>query len=109
LVATDVASRGLHINNISHVYNYDLPRTPDDYVHRIGRTARAGAKGNAITFVTPQDSRDFNLISRNIGRHITYTQPPGFARIIPTDNPPQPFKQHTHNKTNYPFWKHRRR
>ncbi|MBI4016370.1 MAG: DEAD/DEAH box helicase [Candidatus Aenigmarchaeota archaeon] len=109
LVATDVASRGLHINNISHVYNYDLPRTPDDYVHRIGRTARAGAKGNAITFVTPQDSRDFNLISRNIGRHITYTQPPEFVKVTPDANPTQPFKQHTHNKTNYPFWKHRRR
>ena len=108
LVATDVASRGLHIDNISHVYNYDLPRTPDDYVHRIGRTARAGAKGDAITFVTPQDSRDFNHITRDIRRHIEYTPPPEFTRIALAIHP-QPFKHQKNNKTGYPFWKHKRR
>lgn len=51
LVATDVAARGLHIDGVSHVYNYDLPEDPEDYVHRIGRTARAGAEGDAISFV----------------------------------------------------------
>jgi len=51
LVATDVAARGLHINGVSHVYNYDLPDDREDYVHRIGRTARAGAEGDAISFV----------------------------------------------------------
>ncbi|MDT8440580.1 MAG: DEAD/DEAH box helicase [Desulfuromonadales bacterium] len=50
LVATDVASRGLHIDDVSHVVNYDLPQDPEDYVHRIGRTARAGARGKAISF-----------------------------------------------------------
>lgn len=50
LIATDVASRGLHIEGVSHVINYDLPQDPEDYVHRIGRTARAGAEGNAISF-----------------------------------------------------------
>jgi ATP-dependent RNA helicase RhlB len=49
LVATDVASRGLHIDNVTHVINYDLPQDPEDYVHRIGRTARAGAEGRAIS------------------------------------------------------------
>jgi len=49
LIATDVASRGLHVDDITHVINYDLPQDPEDYVHRIGRTARAGAKGTAIT------------------------------------------------------------
>jgi ATP-dependent RNA helicase RhlB len=49
LVATDVASRGLHVEDISHVFNYDIPQDPQDYVHRIGRTARAGASGKAIT------------------------------------------------------------
>lgn len=83
LVATDVASRGLHIDNISHVYNYDLPQTPDDYVHRIGRTARAGAKGEAITFVTSQDVGDFKRILREIGRQIPSTQLPTFEKIIP--------------------------
>ena len=51
LVATDVAARGLHIDGVSHVYNYDLPDDREDYVHRIGRTARAGAEGDAISFV----------------------------------------------------------
>jgi len=50
LVATDVAARGLHIPDVSHVFNYDLPQDPEDYVHRIGRTARAGAAGDAISF-----------------------------------------------------------
>ena len=50
LIATDVASRGLHIPNVEYVINYDLPQDAEDYVHRIGRTARAGSKGNAISF-----------------------------------------------------------
>ena len=50
LIGTDVASRGLHIPDVSHVFNYDLPQDPEDYVHRIGRTARAGAEGDAISF-----------------------------------------------------------
>jgi ATP-dependent RNA helicase RhlB len=50
LVATDVAARGLHIPDVSHVFNYDLPQDPEDYVHRIGRTARAGAAGDAVSF-----------------------------------------------------------
>ena len=52
LVATDVASRGLHVDDISHVFNYDVPSDPEDYVHRIGRTARAGASGKAITLAS---------------------------------------------------------
>ena len=51
LVATDVASRGLDVDNISHVINYDMPQSYDDYIHRIGRTGRAGKKGFALTFV----------------------------------------------------------
>ncbi len=58
LVATDVASRGLDVKHVSHVFNYNIPSVPDDYVHRIGRTARAGASGKAITLVEPED-RDF--------------------------------------------------
>ena len=50
LIGTDVASRGLHVPGVSHVFNYDLPQDPEDYVHRIGRTARAGATGDAISF-----------------------------------------------------------
>ena len=51
LLATDIASRGLDINNVTHVINYDLPESYDDYVHRIGRTARAGKTGTALTFI----------------------------------------------------------
>ncbi len=64
LVATDVASRGLDIPHIEHVINYDLPQNPEDYVHRIGRTARAGAEGQAICFLTPQDGRNWGAIQR---------------------------------------------
>ena len=64
LVATDVASRGLDIPHIEHVINYDLPESPEDYVHRIGRTGRAGAEGFALCFVTPSDKHKWNAISR---------------------------------------------
>lgn len=60
LIASDVAARGLHIENVSHVVNYDIPRNPKDYIHRIGRTGRAGKTGKAITFIT-EDER--NLLS----------------------------------------------
>jgi ATP-dependent RNA helicase DeaD len=58
LVATDVAARGLDINDVSHVFNYDLPREHENYIHRIGRTGRAGKRGKAITFITPKETRD---------------------------------------------------
>ena len=64
LVATDVASRGLDIPHIEHVINYDLPQCAEDYIHRIGRTARAGAKGAALNLVTPSDRNKWNAIDR---------------------------------------------
>ncbi|MGZ9107200.1 MAG: DEAD/DEAH box helicase [Micavibrio sp.] len=64
LVATDVASRGLDIPHIEHVINYDLPQVAEDYIHRIGRTARAGAEGNAMCFVLPSDGGKWNAINR---------------------------------------------
>ena len=66
LVATDVAARGLDIPLIQHVINYDLPQVPEDYVHRIGRTARAGSEGSALTFLTQNDRLMWNAISRLI-------------------------------------------
>jgi ATP-dependent RNA helicase DeaD len=65
LVATDVAARGLDITGVSHVVNYDIPNSPDVYVHRIGRTGRAGEAGRAITLITPRQRRDLEAIERH--------------------------------------------
>ncbi|MBU0899098.1 MAG: DEAD/DEAH box helicase [Nanoarchaeota archaeon] len=62
LVCTDVAARGLHISNVSHIYNYELPGDPNDYVHRIGRTARAGEEGSVINLLSNEDHRNFRMI-----------------------------------------------
>jgi ATP-dependent RNA helicase RhlB len=70
LVATDVASRGLHIPDVSHVYNWDLPQDPEDYVHRIGRTARAGASGRAISLVDEASAFSLEGVERFIGQRI---------------------------------------
>ena len=67
LVATDVAARGLDIPHIAHVINYDMPQMPEDYIHRIGRTARAGAEGEAVSFLTGADSAKWRAIQRLIG------------------------------------------
>ena len=66
LVATDVAARGIDVQNIAHVVNYDLPNASDDFVHRIGRTGRAGAKGVATTFVMPQERSDARKLEREL-------------------------------------------
>jgi ATP-dependent RNA helicase RhlE len=70
LVATDIASRGIDVRNIGVVVNYDLPENPDDYVHRIGRTGRAGENGVAITLATPDQSKEIRLIERAIRSQI---------------------------------------
>lgn len=74
LVATDIASRGLDINDVSHVINFDIPSDPDDYIHRVGRTARAKKEGEAITFVTPRDTVQLQAIEKVIQRKITLEQ-----------------------------------
>jgi ATP-dependent RNA helicase DeaD len=71
LVATDVAARGLDISTVTHVINYDVPTSPDVYVHRIGRTGRVGRSGRAITFVEPRQKRELAAIERHIGTEIT--------------------------------------
>jgi len=68
LVATDIAARGIDVTEIAHVVNYDLPQSSDDYIHRIGRTGRAGAKGQAVSFVTPEDRQQWKEISRLLER-----------------------------------------
>lgn len=70
LVATDVAARGIDIPEIRHVYNFDLPNVPDNYVHRIGRTARAGAHGHAVAFCAPAEMSELKAIEKTMGRSI---------------------------------------
>ena len=81
LVATDVAARGLDIKNISHVYNYDVPGSPKDYVHRIGRTARAGEGGDAVTMLTPRDHDNFRSIRHDEDLNIEVKHPPQFEML----------------------------
>ena len=75
VVATDVAGRGIHVEGISHVINYDLPEDPEDYVHRIGRTGRAGASGISISFVSEDDAFDLPPIGELLGDDIKCTLP----------------------------------
>ena len=70
MVASDVAARGLDVKGVSHVFNYDTPWHPDDYVHRIGRTGRAGAKGRAFTFVTDEDAEAIDNVEKLTGHKI---------------------------------------
>ena len=82
LVATDVAARGLDIDNITHVVNYDIPQDPESYVHRIGRTGRAGNKGVAMTFITPREYRQLKLIERTAKTKIQRKQLPSPASVL---------------------------
>ncbi|MDP2736114.1 MAG: DEAD/DEAH box helicase [bacterium] len=80
LVATDIASRGIDVIGIEVVVNYDLPSTSEDYVHRIGRTARAGAQGHAVTFAMPQEQREVRSIERLIRKSLPVTQLPDLPK-----------------------------
>jgi ATP-dependent RNA helicase RhlE len=78
LVATDIAARGIDVDGISHVINFDFPMHPEDYVHRIGRTGRAHAVGDAISFVAPEDHTALRALERFIGRGIVRKRAEGF-------------------------------
>ena len=84
LVATNIAARGLDVEGISHVINYNVPEHAEDYVHRIGRTARAEADGDAITLVTPDDEALIHRIEYLLGRKIERKTLPGFDYNVPT-------------------------
>lgn len=79
LVATDIAARGLDVDAVSHVINYDVPHAPEDYVHRVGRTGRAGNRGKAITIVTPVDELSMRAIERLTGQRVERIVPEGFG------------------------------
>jgi ATP-dependent RNA helicase RhlE len=78
LVATDVAARGIDVAELGHVVNFDVPAAPEDYVHRVGRTARAGATGDAFTFVAPGEEAELGRIERAVGRRIPRVMMPDF-------------------------------
>ncbi|HVT60274.1 MAG TPA: DEAD/DEAH box helicase [Thermoanaerobaculia bacterium] len=78
LVATDIAARGIDVEALSHVINFDVPNVPDDYIHRVGRTARAEATGDAFTLVAPQEQGELVAIERAIGRRLPQLTLPGF-------------------------------
>ena len=96
LVATDIAARGIDVDGISHVVNYDFPMHSEDYVHRIGRTGRAHAVGDAISFVTPEDYGELRALERFIGRGIVRKKAEGFnySAAAPAFNPADEEKRH---------------
>jgi ATP-dependent RNA helicase RhlE len=78
LVATDIVARGIDVEALEHVVNFDVPAAPDDYIHRVGRTARAGATGDAYTLISPEEERDARDIERVVGRRIERRTLDGF-------------------------------
>ncbi len=89
LVATEVAARGLDIKELPWVVNYDLPNVPEDYVHRIGRTARAGATGGAVSLVSPEEAGLLRTIERLLKRALPIAETPRFEIVAANTAPPQ--------------------
>ncbi|MGE0159940.1 MAG: DEAD/DEAH box helicase [Gemmatimonadales bacterium] len=88
LVATDIAARGIDVEALGHVVNFDVPVVPEDYVHRVGRTARAGATGEAYTLAAPEESADVARIERAIGSKLPRARLEGFAYETALDDAP---------------------
>ena len=78
LVATDIAARGIDVEELGHVVNFDVPKVPEDYIHRVGRTARAEATGDAFTFVSPEEEGDLRSIERAVGKRLPRVTLPDF-------------------------------
>ncbi|MDD5473965.1 MAG: DEAD/DEAH box helicase [Candidatus Methanoperedens sp.] len=97
LVCTDVAARGLDISGVSHVYNYDIPRESKQYIHRIGRTARAGAEGKAINILSRNDYDNFSAVLKEYDVEITEEIVPAFERVA-IRQPERRMSQHNMNK-----------
>ena len=88
LVATDVAARGIHVDGIAHVVNYDLPQAAEDFIHRVGRTGRAGSQGVATTFATSAERSEIRNIERTLKLKLTKREvPQGIAREDKTTTP----------------------
>ncbi|RAS76288.1 helicase-related protein, partial [Priestia endophytica] len=82
MVATDVAARGLDITGVSHVYNFDIPQDPESYVHRIGRTGRAGTKGLAVTFITTRERHHLKVIEDVTKTNMSRQSPPTSSEVM---------------------------
>jgi len=113
LVATDVAARGIDVEGISHVVNYDIPSFPEDYIHRIGRTGRAAATGDAITFVSHDEVDEMKKIERFTSRHFELKKLPGFDYSKPAETAPavpaqRPPKHRAQRSSRHPRRHHRR-
>ena len=87
LVATDIAARGIDVEALSHVVNFDVPNSPEDYVHRVGRTARAGLTGDAFLFVSPEEESQVARIERAIGKRIPRVTLAGFDYATAVERP----------------------
>ena len=92
LIATDLAARGLDVSAVTHIINYDLPQDPEVYVHRIGRTARMGARGTAVTFVTSEQGRELTTIEMLINREVPVQTIDGFVSKPRSQEPAAPAK-----------------
>jgi superfamily II DNA/RNA helicase len=109
LVCSDVAARGLDVQGMSHVFNWDVPNHPEDYVHRIGRTGRANATGRAFTFSTPNDFKAVALIQKLIGKTINvfnlgdeFTPPPQTEDTADLEPTERTHKKHYEPRRNRP-------
>jgi ATP-dependent RNA helicase RhlE len=128
LVATDIAARGIDVEGISHVVNYDVPAFAEDYLHRIGRTGRATAKGDAITFVARDEEKYVRQIEKFIGKRLKYEKCEGFVPAAPeqkSEQEHQPQRAHSHHqgqgqgqghkkrssnagKRDFPYWRRKK-
>jgi ATP-dependent RNA helicase RhlE len=93
LVATDIAARGIDVEALGHVVNFDVPAVPDDYIHRVGRTARAEATGDAFTFVSPEEESDLQAIEKAVGKRLPRVTLPGFDYSARADSLEVPLAQ----------------
>ena len=94
LIATDIAARGIDVEELGHVVNFDVPQAPDDYIHRVGRTGRAEATGDAFTFVAPDEESDLRDIEKAIGRRLPRVTVPDFDyTAVPADRFEVPIAQ----------------
>lgn len=109
LIATDIAARGLDVDAVSHVINYDVPAAPEDYVHRIGRTGRAGNQGKAITIVAPVDELSMRAIERLTGQSVKRVVPEGFGGFqAPQASSAKPFAPARANRSTVRSFRPRR-